>query len=48
MLLIVVFPSCYTGTLLLDDSLRGQLYTREIWIQDMSKEGLDTGVNVYE
>jgi len=39
---------CGTGTLLLDDSLSGQLYTREVWIQDMSKEGLDTGVNVYE
>ena len=36
------------GTLLLDNSLRGQLYTREIWIQDMNSEGLDTGVNIYE
>ncbi|XP_065918171.1 RING finger protein B-like isoform X2 [Dysidea avara] len=36
------------GTLLLDDSLHGQLYIREVWIQDMSEEGLDTGVNVYD
>ena len=45
---LYVCTSHGTGTLLLDGSLRGQLYTREIWIQDMSKEGLDTGVNVYE
>ena len=36
------------GTLLLDESLRGQLYTREIWIQDMTNEDLNTGVNIYE
>ena len=39
---------CCLGTLLLDESLHGQLYTREIWIQDMRTEGLDTGVNIYE
>ena len=43
-----VCTSHVTGTLLLDDSLHGQLYIREVWIQDMSEEGLDTGVNVYE
>ena len=36
------------GCLLLDDGLRGHLYTREVWIQDMSEEDLDHGIDINE
>lgn len=34
------------GCLLLDDGLRGHLYTREVWIQDMREEDLDHGIDI--
>ena len=37
-----------TGCLLLDERLRGHLYTREVWIQDMTEEDLDHGIDINE
>ncbi|XP_065917965.1 uncharacterized protein [Dysidea avara] len=34
------------GSLLLDKELRGQLYSREVWIQNMIKEDLDHGIDI--
>ena len=36
------------GSLLLDEQLRGQLYSREVWIQNMIKEDLDHGIDINE
>lgn len=39
---------CGIGCLLLDEVLRGHLYTREVWIQDMKEEDLDHGIDINE
>ena len=33
------------GTLLLDSRLQGQLYVRQVWVSDQTKDGLAVGVN---
>ena len=33
------------GTLLLDPHLQGQLYVRQVWVSDQTKDGLAVGVN---
>ena len=33
------------GEILLDDELSGQLYVKNVWVQDMIPEDLKTGVN---
>ena len=32
----------------MDERLRGHLYTREVWIQDMTEEDLDHGIDINE
>lgn len=33
------------GTLLLDSHLQGQLYVKQVWVSDQTKDGLAVGVN---
>ena len=34
-----------SGTLLLDRQLQGQLFVKQVWVSDQSKDGLSVGVN---
>lgn len=42
------FVSSELGTLLLDDEHKGQLHVKGVWVSDLSKDGLSSGVDFFQ